>query len=138
MKTFIHLIQEVQEKGLCHHCGGCVAFCTAINYGALELGEDGRPRYRDKEKCIECGICYSICPEIRELDEETKNLVAWRPPLGCILGTTVARAIDPEVRSRGTDGGVVTALLLHLFERGHIEQEGHALPAPALVGALPG
>ncbi|MDP1761664.1 MAG: 4Fe-4S dicluster domain-containing protein, partial [Deltaproteobacteria bacterium] len=73
MKTFSHLIQEVQDKGLCHHCGGCVAFCTAINYGALELGEDGRPRYRDKEKCIECGICYSICPEIRELDEETKT-----------------------------------------------------------------
>jgi coenzyme F420 hydrogenase subunit beta len=37
MKTFTDLIQEVQEKGLCHHCGGCVSFCTAINYGALEL-----------------------------------------------------------------------------------------------------
>jgi coenzyme F420 hydrogenase subunit beta len=121
MKTFSHLIQEVQDKGLCHHCGGCVAFCTAINYGALELGEDGRPRYCDKEKCIECGICYSICPEIRELDEETKNLVSWSAPMGCIMGTTVARAIDPEVRSRATDGGVVTALLLHLFGRGHID-----------------
>jgi len=60
MKTFAHLIQEVQEKGLCHHCGGCVAFCTANNYRALELGEAGRPRYRNKEKCIECGICYSM------------------------------------------------------------------------------
>ena len=121
MKTFSHLIQEVQEKGLCHHCGGCVAFCTAINYGALELGEDGRPRYSNKEKCIECGICYAICPVIGELDEDTKNLVSWSPPMGRVMGTTVARATDPEVRARGTDGGVVTALLVHLFDRGRID-----------------
>ncbi len=121
MKTFTDLIREVQDKGLCHQCGGCVAFCTAINYGALELGEDGRPRYRDKEKCIECGICYAICPEIGELDEETKKLVSWSPPMGPILGTATARAIDPDVQARGTDGGVVTALLLHLFDQKRID-----------------
>ncbi len=121
MKTFTDLIQEVQEKGLCHHCGGCVAFCTAINYGALELGKDGRPRYRDKEKCIECGICYSICPEINELDEDIKNLVCWSAPMGRILGTATARAAAPEVQARGTDGAVVTAMLLHLFDQGRID-----------------
>lgn len=121
MKTFTDLILEVQEKGLCHHCGGCVAFCSAINYGALELGEDGRPRYRDKDKCIECGICYSICPEIGDLEEETRNLVSWNEPMGRILGTAVARATDPEVRARATDGGVVTALLLYLFDHGDID-----------------
>lgn len=121
MKTFFHLIQEVQKPGLCHHCGGCVTFCTAINYGALELGEDGRPRYKDIEKCIECGLCYSICPEIHELDEETKRLVSWSAPMGRILSTQVARATDPTVSARGTDGGVVTALLLHLFDLGRID-----------------
>lgn len=121
MKTFTHLIQEVQEKGLCHHCGGCAAFCTAINYGALEVGEDGKPQYRHQEKCIECGICYTICPEVNELDTETKNLVSWSDPMGRVLGTAVARAAEPEVRHRATDGGVVTALLLHLFDRGHID-----------------
>jgi len=121
MKTFTHLMQEVQEKGLCHQCGGCVAFCSAVNYGALELGEDGKPRYRDRDKCIECGICYSICPEIEELDAETRNLVSWSAPMGRILGTAVARATEPEVRAGATDGGVVTALLLHLFDRGRID-----------------
>lgn len=121
MKTFSDLIQEVQDKGLCHHCGGCVAFCTAINYGALELGEDGRPRYGNRDKCIECGICYSICPETHELDAETKSLVSWSLPMGRILATAVARATDPEVRARGTDGGVVTALLLHLLDHGRID-----------------
>jgi ferredoxin len=92
MKSFADLIQEVQDPGLCHQCGGCVAFCSAINYGALELGADGRPRYRDREKCIECGICHSICPVVHELDEDTKELVSWSAPLGRVMGKAVARA----------------------------------------------
>jgi len=121
MKTFFNLIQEVQKPGLCHHCGGCVTFCTAVNYGALELAEDGKPRYKEIEKCIECGLCYSICPEISELDEETRRQVAWSAPMGRILETTIARAAAPEVRAVATDGGVVTALLLHLFDLGRID-----------------
>ena len=85
------------------------------------MGEDGKPRYKEIEKCIECGLCYSICPEIHELEEETKRMVSWSAPMGRILGTTVARAANPEVLSRGTDGGVVTALLLHLFDLGRID-----------------
>jgi len=121
VKTFFHLIEEVQKPGLCHRCGGCVAFCTAMNYDALEFDEDGRPRYKDVKKCIECGLCYSICPETYELDEEIKKFVSWNAPMGCVLGAHVARAIDPAIRERGTDGGVVTALLLHLLEKGFID-----------------
>lgn len=120
MKTFFNLVQEVQKPGLCHHCGGCVTFCTAINYGALELDEGGRPRYSDAEKCIECGICYSICPEIHELDEEQKRLVSWSAPMGRVVDAKVARARDEAVKERATDGGVVTALLLHLLDLGFI------------------
>ena len=121
MKTFFNLVQEVQKPGLCHHCGGCLTFCTAINFGALEADEDGRPRYKDIEKCIECGICYEICPEIGSLDEEMKRNVAWSAPTGRIIETTVARATDEKVRELATDGGVITALLLHLFDIGRID-----------------
>ncbi len=121
MKTFSHLIEEVQKTGICHHCGGCVAFCTASHYGALELCEDGRPCYKDREKCIECGLCYSICPEIGELDEEMKRMASWTPPMGAIQRLLVARASDPDVRAHGTDGGVVTSLLMHLLDKGIID-----------------
>lgn len=121
MKTFFNLIQEVQKPGLCHHCGGCVTFCTAINYGALALDDNGRPQFKDPHKCIECGICYEICPEITELDDLIKANVAWSAPLGRVIETTVLRARDRKVRERGTDGGVVTGLLLHLLNMGRID-----------------
>lgn len=121
MKTFHNLIEDVQKPGLCHRCGGCVTFCTAVNYGALELDAEGKPRYGDEDKCIECGLCYSICPEIDELDEETKKRLGWSPPIGRIIETGIVRATDPNVLKKATDGGAVTALLLHLFKSGRID-----------------
>jgi coenzyme F420 hydrogenase subunit beta len=121
MKTFSHLMEEVQKPGLCHHCGGCVTFCTAINYGALELCEDGRPCYKDMDKCINCGLCYAICPEVGELDDDIKRKASWSPPIGAVMRLMAARASDPEVLARGTDGGLVTSLLIHLLERGRID-----------------
>lgn len=121
MKTFFNLVQEVQKPGLCYRCGGCVTFCTAINYGALEIDLKGKPVYGDMEKCIECGLCYSICPQINELDQQTKDQAAWTEPLGRVIETTVVRSKDPLVLSRAAEGGAVTSLLLHLFDRNRID-----------------
>ncbi len=139
MKTFDDLIEDVQKPGLCHRCGGCVTFCTAVNYGALELDPEGKPRYADVSKCIECGLCYSICPEVEELIEETRKRLAWQAPIGRVMETGIARATDPAVRKKATDGGVVTALLLNLFKTGRIDgaivtrQSGHFLREPFLA-----
>ena len=121
MKSFTDLIQDVQKPGLCHRCGGCVTFCSAVNFGALELDSEGRPRYVDQDKCIECGLCYTICPEIDELDEETKQKLGWRAPIGQVIESGIARASDRSIREKATDGGVVTALLVHLFKSGRID-----------------
>ena len=121
MKTFDNLIQEVLEPGLCHRCGACVAFCSSINYGALELDPEGKPRYTDKDKCIEGGLCYASCPQIDELAEETKISVGWTAPIGRVTDISIARATDPDIRDSATDGGVVTALLVDLFQRGRID-----------------
>ena len=121
MKTFDDLIQEVLEPGLCHRCGACVAFCSSINYGALELDSEGKPRYADKDKCIEGGLCYASCPQIDELAAETKLSVGWIAPMGRVTDIRIARATDPAIRSSATDGGAVTALLVDLFLRGQID-----------------
>lgn len=121
MKTFFNLIQEVQKPGLCSRCGGCTTFCTAINYGALEINKEGKPVYQDIEKCIECGLCYSICPEINDLDEATKRQAAWSEPMGRVIETTVVRATDEKIGLQTSDGGALTALLVHLFDRNRID-----------------
>jgi len=121
MKTFSNLMEEVLTPRRCHRCGGCVAFCTAINFGALEMGADGRPRYKDSDKCIECGLCYEICPAIDALRDETKDRISWTQPMGRIMETTVARARDPELWTYARDGGVVTAILWHLLDIGRID-----------------
>jgi coenzyme F420 hydrogenase subunit beta len=113
-----------------------------VNYGALELDPDGKPRYGAIEKCIECGLCHAICPEIDELEAETREKVGWVAPIGRIIETTVARAGDPAVRRNATDGGVVTALLVHLLERGRIDgaivtkQVGPFQRRPALATSI--
>jgi len=121
MKTFFDLKQEVRAKGLCHGCGGCVTFCTAVNYGALKMGDDHVPRYKSVEKCIDCGLCYLICPAVGELDEQVKRNVDWSAPMGRIQQVSVVRAQNKEIREKGTDGGVVTSMLLHLLDSGHID-----------------
>ena len=121
MTTFDNLIQEVIEPGLCHHCGACVAFCSSIKYGALELDPAGQPRYADKDKCIEGGLCYALCPETDDLNEETKQNVGWTTPIGRVADISIARATDSAIRNSATDGGVVTALLVHLFLKGQID-----------------
>jgi coenzyme F420 hydrogenase subunit beta len=121
MKTFFDLKQEVHATGRCHGCGGCVTFCTAINYGALTMGEDNIPRYKSVEKCIDCGLCYMICPVIGELDQKIKEQSAWSTPMGRIIDITVAQVNDEDQRARATDGGVVTGILLHLFDTGRID-----------------
>lgn len=120
-KTFSNLIQEVQNHGHCTMCGGCVSFCTAVNYGALGLDSEGMPGYSESKKCIECGICYLICPARDQLEDKTRRMVGWCPPMGRALDVSVAHASDDEIWNRGTDGGVVTALLLHLLDTGRID-----------------
>ena len=116
-KTFEDLQREIQQTGLCGRCGGCVSFCSAGRLGALEMGEDGLPRYADKDNCLECGICYLICPQTGELDEEVKSAFEWRAPIGRYESITSGRSTDEDVLKVCTDGGVVTSLLTYMLER---------------------
>jgi len=119
--SFDNLMREVVEPKLCNRCGGCVSFCSADRIGALEMGKDGFPRYANREKCLECGICYLICPQTHVLKEEVREKFGWSEPVGLLQDVLSARATDPEILKAGTDGGVVTGLLLFMLEAGLID-----------------
>ena len=119
-KSFFNLIQDVQKQGKCNRCGGCVTFCSAINYGALSMDQDGKPFFGNIENCIECGLCYSICPATNELEGEIKANSLWKEPFGNTIEISITHAKDKGIHHNGTDGGVVTAILVHLFDKGMI------------------
>ena len=121
VKTFRDLVTEVHERGICGQCGGCVSFCSAGEFNALRLGSDGVPEFANEDACLECGICYLICPQISVLDNELRERRAWRGPIGPVRKLTSAHTTNEDVRSICTDGGVVTSLLSYALDK-HIIQ----------------
>jgi len=119
--NFNNLIDEVIEKGICGRCGGCVSFCSANSIGALDMGRDGLPRYIDKDKCLDCGLCYLVCPQINILNEEVKEKFGWEEPIGQYLDIFSLRTTDKEILDVATDGGLVTSLLINMLENNEID-----------------
>jgi coenzyme F420 hydrogenase subunit beta len=119
--SFTDLENEVVKQGICGKCGGCVSFCSANRIGALILDEKGFPSYGDKDKCLECGLCYMVCPQTHPMQEEVDEQFRWKSPIGNFVNVLSARSAHKEVRDRATDGGVVTSLLIHMLDQGHID-----------------
>ncbi|MBM4031467.1 MAG: coenzyme F420 hydrogenase [Planctomycetes bacterium] len=117
VKGFPDLVAEVQEKGICGKCGGCLAFCSAGEFNALAAGPDGTPVMVDESKCLHCGICYLICPQTKALDQELREKSGWKAPIGPQRELVGARAHSPKIRNVATDGGVVTALLTYALRK---------------------
>jgi coenzyme F420 hydrogenase subunit beta len=121
VKSFRDLIQEVQNPGFCGRCGGCVSFCSAGDLHALSLDKNGFPVLLDEEKCLKCGICYLICPQVKVLDSELNKKYLWRKPVGNWRSLHSAKTTNRKVAKVATDGGVVTSLLLYALETGIID-----------------
>jgi coenzyme F420 hydrogenase subunit beta len=119
--SFDDLKREVVDKGQCGRCGSCVSFCEANRIGALTVGKDGLPAYDDKDKCLQCGLCYLICPQTRELNDDIKAAHKWKTPIGHYEDVFSIQARDKEIRSEATDGGLVTALLIHMLNKKMID-----------------
>jgi len=117
IKSFQDLVTEVQAKGICGKCGGCLAFCSAGEFNALVAGNDGTPVMVDESKCLHCGICYLICPQIKALDRELRETTGWKAPIGPHRKLVSARARSSRIQQVATDGGVVTALLTYALKK---------------------
>ena len=120
-KSFEDLIKEVHDIGICGECGGCVSFCSAADLGAIKMSEDGPPQYIDKDNCLHCGICYLICPEIHELNKELNERYKFKLPIGNWLKIVTSKATNLEIQKAGTDGGVVTSILIAMLENNLID-----------------
>ncbi len=122
VKSFKDLIKEVHNKGICQECGGCVSFCNAIESGVIGFKKSsGPPEFINEDNCLECGICYIICPQTHVLDDElnkTYNFADFSSmPIGHIRNIYICQTNDEEFLKYGTDGGIVNSLLNFLLEK---------------------
>ena len=75
IKNFKDLIKEVHEPGICQQCGGCVSFCNSIENDVISMKDpNSPPKYINDEKCLECEICYVICPQTHVLDDDLNKI----------------------------------------------------------------
>jgi len=120
-KTFKDLIKEVHEIGICQQCGGCVSFCSSAEYNIIGFPEpNALPDYIHEDECLECGICYCICPQTHFLHDELDsiyNLFDLRSmPIGKFDNIYSCQSTDEQFLKYGTDGGVVNSLINYLIE----------------------
>jgi len=123
-KTFQDLINEVHDKGLCGECGGCVSFCSSNEYDVIGFKEGkpySPPVYINKENCLECGICYYLCPQTHILDKELNQTFKFSnsqsEPLGNFQEIYSCQSTDEDFLKYGTDGGVVNTIISYLLEK---------------------
>jgi len=113
LKSFKDLIKEVHDKDICQQCGGCVSFCNSAEYDVIGFKDSNSlPEYINKEKCLECGICYYICPQTHVLEKDlnkTYNLSDFDSmPFGFFNEIYTCQA---------TDGGVVNSIINYLIQK---------------------
>lgn len=125
-KSFEDLIAEVHDKGICQMCGGCVSFCSSAEYDVISFEDPySPPVYINKEDCLECGICYYICPQTHILDEDLNETYQYEgftsKPLGHYQEIYSCQATDSEFLEHGTDGGVVNSFINFFIEKGFID-----------------
>ncbi|MFX0027618.1 MAG: Coenzyme F420 hydrogenase/dehydrogenase, beta subunit C-terminal domain [Candidatus Hermodarchaeota archaeon] len=122
IKSFQDLIEEVHEKGICQECGGCVSFCSSVDYNVIGFEEPySPPVYINKDKCLECGICYYLCPQTHILDDELNKTYKFTDfesmPLGHFEDIFSCQSNDPDFLKYGTDGGVVNSIINYMIEK---------------------
>ncbi len=121
---FEDLKRDVIDAGLCTRCGSCVGVCPD---GALSFPDPlGDCLPAQSAPCPSCeGVCHDACSGLDVPFPRLNRFVFGRVPENALLGNYnglwVGHATDGEVRRRAASGGIITAVLTYLLERGQVD-----------------
>lgn len=114
---------DVVRRGQCMGCGFCtVAAGQAEPAGRMEFdGARGHhvPKFSGPPPTN--FVCPGAAMDMPALALQKHGVLPADPMLGTVVQTRAAFATDPGIRSRAASGGVIPALLIHLFETGQID-----------------
>ena len=131
------LMEEVVKPGKCVGCAACVAICPVDVFDYV----DENPVNARPEACVNCVLCADVCPVLRPPDNDLPDFLELQEPVkdegyGPYAYGLYVRATDPEILAKGQDGGMVSALILHGFEKGTLGGAilGDVLPDNRQIG----
>lgn len=116
-----HPLSPIVDRHLCMGCGACAAACPdqmrmvdTVAHGRRPMALPGA-RFDEKDAALLTSICpgAAITPAVRGSGASYQD-IAWGP----VLEVWEAHAADPELRWRGSSGGVVSALSVFALESG--------------------
>ncbi|QZY55551.1 Coenzyme F420 hydrogenase/dehydrogenase, beta subunit C-terminal domain [Crassaminicella profunda] len=116
---FKKLEENVIRNNLCSGCGTCVGICPTKCI-KIELSEYQNPIMTNAEKCIECGLCFDVCPGIgfnfkRKVGLE--NEIKYNKLLGYYHSFYTGHSINEDIRIKSASGGMATSLIHYLLEQ---------------------
>ncbi len=118
-RPFNDLRNRVVLRGYCLKCMACVASCPFEALGE----EEETPTV--KQACMNCGICYAVCPQVIDTKELEGQIFGRRSsddePLGIYQQALSVEARDADIKAHAQDGGAVTSILASLLEDGFID-----------------
>lgn len=119
----LRALAQIIDNGLCHRCGTCVGICPTK---VLAKDEEEYPVVADLDSCTDCDLCVRVCPGVDfDYIGEFKAKFKREPKLtethGYYEKALIGYANNPEIRKKGTSGGIITQMLITLLERGEID-----------------
>lgn len=115
----LQTLQDVVDWDMCTGCGACAFACDKSLVSLVNIESVGiRPKFSGT--CGSCTNCLSICPgysldaELATGDADDERATE---EFGSTLEIWEGYAADPEIRYRGSSGGVLSALALYCLER---------------------
>lgn len=64
---------ELLNRNECCGCSSCVQKCPKNAISMIENDEGFLYPIIDKEKCIDCGLCSKVCPQLKEIKKADEN-----------------------------------------------------------------
>lgn len=118
--AFDRAVARVVDTDNCSGCGACTLLDTGLTMRLDEAGFVRPVRVGESSTSADAQRRFeAMCPGVvvrAATPEGTKR----HPTMGSYLGVWRAWAADPEVRLRGSSGGVLTALSAWLVESGEV------------------